>query len=453
MRIVEWLVASNKSEILIKRWRKEYNLYRHRAGSDYSLCFLPPDSSVVTDLDHMLRKEIQFMDLLKGVKVVDLTAAIAGTLGTMVLADLGADVIKIEPPRGEHYRYALDGAILLSMNRNKRDIALDLRTREGQQIALKLASKADVVTENFVPGTIDKLGLSYERVSQLNPGIIYCSVSGFGQSGPYSQRPAYDPSAQAMAGIMIATGEPEGKPCRQVTSLLDMSASLFATISILGALVDREKTGKGRRIDVTLLDAGVFAMNYHLTYYSFTGKVPQRWGSGTEGWVPYGAFDTKDKPIWIGVTVDRFWTAFCQALNLDDLSNDHRYTEDKGRREYRDELNAKVGEICKQYTSAELEAKLVEAGVPCAPLATVAEMEQNPQVQLRKLIEEWYYPGKGKVKIVHTPTMIDGQFPETKMMAPQLGEHTTEILAELGYSEKEIQKMLDKGIAVQHKCD
>ncbi len=390
------------------------------------------------------------MNLLKGIKVVDLTAAIAGTLGTMVLADLGADVIKIEPPRGEHYRNAMDGAILLSMNRNKRDIALDLRTEEGQQIALKLASKADVLMENFVPGTINRLGLSYERVSQINPGIIYCSVSGFGQSGPYSQRAAYDPSGQAMAGIMIATGEPEGKPCRQVTSLLDMSASLYATISILGALVDKKKMGKGRRIDVTLLDAGVFAMNYHLTYYSFTGKIPQRLGSGTEGWVPYGAFDTKDKPIWIGVSVDRFWTAFCQALNLDALLNDPRYANDRSRREHRDELNAKVSEICAQYSSAELEAKLVEAAVPCAPLATVAEIEQNPQVQLRKLIEEWDYPTKGKVKIVSTPTMIDGQFPETRMMAPQLGEHTIEILTEIGCSEKKIQELLDAGVAVQY---
>ena len=393
------------------------------------------------------------MDLLKGIKVVDLTAAIAGTLDTMILADLGADVIKIEPPNGEHYRHAMDGAILLAMNRNKRDIALDLRTEEGQEIALKLASQADILTENFVPGTIDKLGLSYEKVSKLNPSIIYCSVSGFGQSGPYSRRPAYDPSGQAMGGIMIATGEPEGKPCRQVTSLLDMSSSLYATISILAALIDRGKTGKGRRIDITLLDASVFAMSPHLTYYSFTGKLPARWGSGAEGWVPYGAFDTKDKPIWIGVSIDRFWTAFCQALNLDELLNDQRFALDKGRREHRDELNARISEICQQYTSGELEAKLVEAGVPCATLATVAEVEQNPQVQLRKLIEDWDYPGKGKVKFVKTPIMIDGQFPETKMMAPQLGEHTTAILAEIGCNKEEIQTLLDKGIAVQYKPD
>jgi len=390
------------------------------------------------------------MDLLKGIKVIDFTAAIAGTLNTMILADLGADVIKVEPIRGEHYRHALQGAILLSMNRNKRDLALDLKTEKGQEIALKLASQADVFTENFVPGTIDRLGLSYEKVRKLNPSIIYCSVSGYGQKGPYSKRPSYDPSAQAMAGIMIATGEPDGKPCRQVTSLIDMSSSLFATIAVLAALIDRKKTGKGRFIDVSLLDSAVFAMSPALAYHSFTGILPQRFGSGTEGWVPYGAFDTKDSPIWIGVTIDRFWIAFCKALNLDELGSDSRYATDKGRRDHRHELNNTVNEICKQFTSVDIEERLLAAGVPSARLATVAEVEQNPQVQLRRLIEEWDYPGKGKVKIVQTPMMIDGQFPETKRKAPQLGEHTREILTELGYGQKEIQELLEQGIAAQN---
>jgi len=391
------------------------------------------------------------MNFLKGIRVVDLTAAIAGTLDTMILADLGADVIKIEPPQGEHYRQAMNGAILLAMNRNKRDIALDLRTEKGQEIALKLARKADVLTENFVPGTIDKLGLSYERVSKLNPGIIYCSVSGYGQEGPYSRRPAYDPSAQAMAGIMIATGEPNGKPCRQVTSLIDMSASLYACISILAALRDREKTGRGHRMDITLLDAATFAMNQQLTYYSLTGIMPKRLGSGSEGWVPYGAFDTKDKPIWLGVSIDRFWVAFCQATGLTELLNDSSLTTDKGRREHRDEVNAKVADVCKRYTSAELEAKLVEVGVPCAILATVAEIEQNPQVELRQLIEHWDYPGKGRVKFVNTPIRIDGQFPKTRRMTPQVGEHTTQILKQLGYTNSQIDEFIKEGVAVQYQ--
>lgn len=390
------------------------------------------------------------MDLLKGIKVIDFTAAIAGTLNTMILADLGADVIKVEPIRGEHYRHALKGAILLSMNRNKRDLSLDLKTEKGQEIALKLASQADVLTENFVPGTIDRLGLSYERVRKVNPSIIYCSVSGYGKEGPYSKRPSYDPSAQAMAGIMIATGEPEGKPCRQVTSMIDMSSSMFATIAVLSALIDREKTGKGRFIDISLLDSAVFAMSPALTYHSFTGILPKRFGSGTEGWVPYGAFETQDSPIWIGVTIDRFWTAFCKALDLDELGSDPRYSTDAGRREHREALNRTVNEICKRFSSMDIEERLTAAGVPCASLATVAEVEQNPQIKLRGLIEEWNYPGKGKVKFVQTPIMIDGKLPETKRMAPQLGANTREILTELGYDQKEIQEFLDQGIAFQN---
>ena len=391
------------------------------------------------------------MDFLKDIKVVDLTAAVSGTSGTMVLADLGADVIKIEPPKGEHYRYAIDGAFLLAFNRNKRDLALDLKAPEGQKIALRLAGKADVLMENFVPGTADKLGLGYEKVSSLNPRLIYCSVSGFGQEGPYSQRPAYDPSVQAMGGIMIATGEPEGKPCRQQTSLIDTSAGMYGVIAILAALIDREKTGKGCHIDVSLLDTAIFAMNYHLAYYSLSGNIPRRLGSGSEAWVPYAAFNAKDRPVWIGVSSDKFWAAFCKALNLNDLFNEPRYATDEGRRQHRDELNAKVEEICMQYTSTELESKLVAAGVPCARLATVDELQDNPQVKVRELIEEWHYPGKGNVKIVKSPIMIDGQLPGTRIKTPFLGEHTADILAELGYSKKEIQELLNKDIVVQYK--
>jgi len=391
------------------------------------------------------------MNLLQGVKVVDLTSVIAGSFGSMLLGDMGADVVKIEPPQGEHYRYAIDGAILLAMNRNKRGIALDLRTRQGQDVALRLASRADVFVENLIPGTVDKLGLGYEQVNRLNPRIIYCSVSGFGQSGPYSQRPAYDPLVQAMSGIMIATGEAEGKPVRQVTSLIDMTASLYATCAILGYLMEREKTGKGRRIEVSLLDSAVVAMGYYLTHYSITGKLPSRVGSGHATWAVFQAFDTSDIPVWIGASTDKFWLAFCQALGLDDLAADPRYATGEGRRQHRKELTDKVGEVCQQYSSLELESRLAAVGVPCGRLLDVSQISQDPQIQLRQLIEEWDYPGKGRVKTVRTPIMVSGELPETRLQSPQLGEHTLQVLQELGYSDTEIQRLIAQGIAVQYE--
>jgi len=392
------------------------------------------------------------MNLLQGVRVVDLTSVIAGPFGTMILGDMGADVIKIEPPRGEHYRYVVDGAILLAMNRNKRGIALDLETAEGQEIALKLASQADVFAENFVPGTVDRFGLGYDRLSQLNPRLIYCSLSGFGQTGPYRQRPAYDPVAQAMSGIMVATGEPDGRPCRQVTSFVDMTASLYAVCAILGCLMEREKTGKGQRIEVSLLDTAVSAMGYYITRHSFTGKLPSRAGSGHAAWPLFQAFDAKDRPIWIGVSTNKTWSAFCQALMLDELAADSRYSTDEARREHRDELVARVSEICQQYTSAELESKLAAVGVPCGRLLDVSEVSQDPQIRFRQLIEDWDYPGIGRIKTVRTPMMISGELPETRLQTPQLGEHTGQVLAELGYSKEEIQQLIDKNIAVQYKA-
>lgn len=389
---------------------------------------------------------------LAGVKVVDLGQAVAMPFCTMLLADMGADVIKVESPRGEHYRYAQDGAILMAVNRNKRGIVLDLKKPEGQEIVLKIIRKADVFVESFVPGVIDKLGLGYDKVSQVNPRIIYCSISGFGQTGPYHQRPGYDVVAQAMSGIMMATGEPGRPPVRQAISIIDEVAGLYTAYAIVLSLLDLGKTGKGQRIDISLFDTAISAMNYYLTQYSFTGKVPSRMGSGHVAWTPYQVFDTKDSPVFIGVSTNRFWGSFCYALDLDALGSDPRYSTNDKRLEHRDELVSKVSKVCRQYDSAELESKLVAAGVPCGRLLTVAEVSKDPQVQSRRIIEESDYPGVGKIMTVRTPIMVSGELPKTKMQAPLLGEHTDQILAELGYSEEEICQLIEKGVALQYRA-
>jgi crotonobetainyl-CoA:carnitine CoA-transferase CaiB-like acyl-CoA transferase len=249
---------------------------------------------------------------------------------------------------------------------------------------------------------------------------------------------------------MIATGEKEGKPCRQVTSLIDMTAGLYATIAILASLNNRNITGQGQRIDISMLDTAVSAMNYFITWHSLTGNLPTRQGSGTPGWTPYEAFDTRDNPVWIGVSTDKFWQAFCQALNLEDLGKDERYLHDTDRREHREELVATVAEICQQYTSEELDRKLQQVGVPVGILSTVAEVPDNPQVQYRNLIDEFCYPGKGKVKAVKTPIMVGGTLPEARMQAPLIGEHTVAVLKEHGYSDTDIQGFISRGIVVQH---
>ena len=220
---------------------------------------------------------------LAGVRVVDLGQSLAMPFCTMVLADMGADVIKPESPRGDYFRYVQDGGFFLAANRNKRSMVLDLKEPEGREIVLKMLRKADVFTESFAPGVVDRLGLDYDEVSRANPRIIYCSISGFGQTGPYRQRPGYDPVAQAMSGIMTATGEPGRPPVRQAIAMVDEAAGLYAGYAIVLSLLDREKTGKGRRIDISLLDTAISAAGYDLTRYSLIlAKSLHVWGRGIQ---------------------------------------------------------------------------------------------------------------------------------------------------------------------------
>jgi len=386
---------------------------------------------------------------LQGIRVADFTQVIAGPACSMLLADMGADVIKIEPLTGDFWRRTVSGSAFLNFNRNKRGMAINLKNPQGHEAILRLLHRADVLLENFTPGTMDKLNLGYEAISRLNPKIVYCSISGFGQEGPYRDRPGYDPVAQAMSGIMINTGEPDRPPSRVLPTMVDYLAGNHTAYAIALALLDRQKTGKGKRFDVALLDVAIMQMGQFVTLYTMTGELPARMGSGYLAAAPYMAFETRDGYIFIAVTTDDMWKNLCQALNLDDLFKNPRYSTLDGRVRNRPELSAEIANVTKQYQSQELEAILIPANVPCGRLMNIDEIVRDPHVQSRRLMEEIEVPEKGKVKIIKTPIHISGQAPGIRRRAPLLGEHTCEILKELGYSQEEMQELLDKGVAYQ----
>ena len=251
---------------------------------------------------------------LEKIRVIDFTHAWAGPACSMILGDMGADVIKVEPLSGDFYRVSMDGSLFVSINRNKRAIALNLKTEQGFSIITRMLKQADVLIENFSPGTMDKMDLDYEKVSKLNPSIIYCSISGFGQEGPYRERRGYDPVAQAMSGIMIATGEPGGHPVRILPAMIDYGAGIHAAYGIVTCLLARMESGSGERIDVSLFDVGINQMAPYITHFSRTGEMPTRAGSGHMSWAPYQAFETRDGYVLIAVTTEKMWKQLCEAL-------------------------------------------------------------------------------------------------------------------------------------------
>ena len=388
---------------------------------------------------------------LEGLNVLDFSHAADGPMCTLMLAEAGADVIKIEPRHGEPYRQGGAGAVFYNANRNKHSLALNLQTVEGKEIARKLAATSDVLVESFTPGTADKRGIGYESIRSLNPRIIYCSLSGFGQTGPYSARPAYDPGMQAMSGFMATTGEPGRPPVRVAPGVIGLGTAFLAAYGIVLAVLAREKTGDGQHIDAAFFDTAVFFMSPFITGYSFTGFVLPRMGSANPAFVPYQCFETADRYIFVGVTNDRFWQGFCQALGLDEIGSDQRYATSQKRLEHRDELVAKLGAVLKKHPSDEVLASIEAAGIPCAPVLEIPEVVNDPQVQARQILFEMDYPGVGKMKLAHIPFKASGMELINTIRAPLLGEHTQEILLNAGYSQAEIDALEVGGVIFKHK--
>lgn len=383
---------------------------------------------------------------LAGIRVIDFTHVQAGPICSMMLADLGADVIKVESFGGDLFRVPLEGANFLNFNRNKRAIALDLKTPQGREIALALAGRADVLVENFLPGALRRLGLGYDAVSAGNPAIVYGSISGFGQGGPLQDRPAVEPILQAMSGIMEATGDPDRAPVRVRPAMIDYCTGTTMAFAITAALLQRATTGRGRYIDVALLDIALYAMSPYATWYQRHGQLFPRTGSSHPATMPNQNFRTRDGFICIACATERMWQDLCQVLDIAAVASDPRFATRDGRLRHREELVRIIEEATTRHAGAELEEMLLAAGVPCAKVRTTADILAEPHVAERGMVDHYEYPGLGEVEAFRTPIRYGTDSAPLRRRPPLHGEHTAEVLAELGYDEAQVAELERDGV-------
>jgi formyl-CoA transferase/CoA:oxalate CoA-transferase len=385
---------------------------------------------------------------LKGLVVLDLSRILSGPFATMTLADLGADVIKIEQPGlGDDTRHwgppfqGTEAAYFLSVNRNKKSLAVDLKNPQGLAAVKRLAATADIVVENFRPGTAARLGLGYEELSKNNPGLIYASISGYGQTGPESQRAGYDAIAQARSGIMSVTGEPDGPPVRVGNSGSDLIAGSWAVIGVLAALQERNRTGNGQWVDISLLDGSVSWLTYLASGYLASGDVPQRYGSAHPTIAPYQAFATSDGFVMLAVGNDALWKRFTGAIGRPDLTGDPRFSTNPLRVTNREELIPLLKETLLKATTQEWINCFDAAGVPAGPIQTVDQALKDPQVIARGMITELEHPEAGALKVIGCPIKLNRTPAAVRTPPPLLGQHTLEVLQSAGYTDTLIKEM------------
>jgi crotonobetainyl-CoA:carnitine CoA-transferase CaiB-like acyl-CoA transferase len=373
---------------------------------------------------------------LAGIRVLDFTRVLAGPAASLALADLGAEVIKIEPPgSGDETRDfppIRDGEshYFLSVNRGKKSIVIDLKSEAGVQLAKDLAAKCDIVVENYRPGVMDRLGLGYETLSTINPKLIYCAISGYGQTGPLRDRPSFDIVLQAMSGALSVNGEPGQQPTKLGIPLGDLVGGINGPIAILAALHERNTTGRGRYIDISLMDGLIGLLGYIAQLAFFTGEDPKPQGSQHPNLVPYGAFPAKDGSIIVACLTNSFWGRICDALGCPEKTSDPRYDAIQKRRDAREEVNAIVSAFTRKKTVAELVALFTEHQVPHAPILGVGEALAQPQTVAREMVVEVEHPVLGPIPIVNRPIKFDEKQPKPEA-PPVLGQHTDEILAEV----------------------
>ena len=387
---------------------------------------------------------------LSGVRVLDFSKILAGPLCTQYLADLGADVIKVEPPNGDDTRSWPPfedgvGAIFTAVNRNKRGIALNLRKSAGLTIAHALASDADIVVESFGPGVADRLGIGWDRLSALNPRLVYASISGYGTRGPMKDGKGYDLIAQAFTGMLSLTGEPGGPPARSPFSPIDQATGYHAVIGIMGAIMQRDRTGRGVKIEASLFDSAVGLLGYFLQNYWVRGTEPERPGSGHESLCPYQAFETADMPIILGIANDGFWRAFCDIAGDPALAGDIRFATNGDRVASRAVLIPLVTAILARRSRAEWLAELATRGIPCSPVHTLGELSAHPQTEASGMVLR-----DGSFQTVASPLRVDGERLALRLRPPALGEHSRAVLAELGYKIDKIDALIADGVVGTH---
>ncbi|MGC4376713.1 CaiB/BaiF CoA-transferase family protein [Fictibacillus sp. Mic-4] len=390
---------------------------------------------------------------LSGIRIVDLTRVLAGPFCTMILGDLGADVIKVEAPGGSDETREWgppfaggESAYYLCANRNKRAMTVNLKTEEGRKIIKKLINTSDVVIENFKSKTMEKWALDYETMKKANPKIIYCSITGFGHNGPYEHLPGYDFIIQALSGLMSITGSEESGPMKVGVAISDVLTGLYAVIGILAAINERNRSGEGQNIDLSLFDSQLSTLVNVASNFLISGNVPGRLGNQHPNIVPYQSFETLDGEIVIAVGNDNQFRKLCGLLNLAGLSDDPKFKTNPCRLENRTELIGILEKSLKERTTKEWIERLNEQKIPCGPIRTMKEVFEDEHVHAREMVVNVNHPKAGQIQLVGSPLKLSRTPVGMNRHPPLAGEHTDEILAELGYSEKIIQAFKEQKI-------